>query len=259
MDGAMATETADFYDGLAPFYDRLYPDWEQACRDQGRVLHGLLSERLGPSPLRILDAAVGIGTQLLGLATHGHLLCGTDISRAATRRAHAECTVRHTDPHLAVADVRALPFPDGTFDAVVCADNALAHLLSAEAVTRALSELRRVTRRGGVVLVTTRDYERARLEHPPGTLPQVWAREGEVTVSFQVWDWRDDGERYDLQHFQLVGGEADWRVARRTASLWALTRDELRGFAEQVRLDDVTWLSPDESGFFQPILLSSVG
>lgn len=259
MDGATTTRTADFYDRLAAFYDRLYPDWEHACRDQGQALHALLSERLGPGPLRILDASVGIGTQLLGLSAHGHVVCGTDLSPVATQRARAECAARHTDPRLAVADMRALPFPDDTFDAVISADNAIAHLMSGDEATAALREMRRVTRPGGVLLVTIRDYEDARREHPPGTLPQVWSRAGETTVSFQVWDWHEDGERYDLQHFQVIGGDESWRVARRTASLWAVTRDELGDCARRAGLDAITWLLPEQSGFFQPVLVSSVG
>lgn len=249
---------ADFYDELAAAYHRLYPDWEAACRDQGRALHGLLSRHLGPGPHTVLDAAAGIGTQLLGLAAHGHRLCGTDISQQAVLRARAECAKHRLDAALGVADMRALPFADGSFDAALCADNAIAHLMSAAEVTRALGELRRVTRPGGLVLVTIRDYEQARLEHPSGTLPQVSTHGDDVTVFFQVWDWREDGERYDLQHFQLVGDGHAWRVARRRASYWAITRDELTGCAEQAGIAHTAWLLPAESGFFQPLLMGRV-
>ena len=53
--------------------------------------------------------------------------------------------------------------------------------------------MRRVTRPGGVLLVSTRDYDQARQLHPTGTPPQVWvAPGGPVSVAFQVWDWRGD-------------------------------------------------------------------
>lgn len=259
MDDSGSTGSAAFYDSLAHAYDRLYPDWDEAIAEQGRVLHSVLTDRIGPGPHRVLDAATGIGTQLLGLAALGHDVVGSDLSRVATHRAQAECARRHTESRLAVADLRSLPFADATFDTVLCVDNAVAHLLTREEVTRGLRELGRVTRPGGVVLVSTRDYERARVEHPPGTLPQVWRRADEETVSFQVWDWWDDGRHYDLQHFQLVGGSGAWVVARRHASLWAIRQAELQECAAHAGLTEVATLSPDQSGFFQPLLVATVG
>jgi ubiquinone/menaquinone biosynthesis C-methylase UbiE len=249
----------DFYDDLAAVYDRLYPDWEVACREQGDTLDELLCRHLGPGPHRILDAAVGIGTQVLGLAVHGHELYGTDVSPGAVRRARAECAQRRVDAAIGMADMRALPFAGGSFDAVVCVDNAIAHLMSADGVTAALRELRRVTRSHGLVVVTTRDYDQARQTHPPGTLPQVWSRpDGQTTVTFQVWAWRADGQRYDLQHFQLIGDGQEWRVAQRTACYWAVTREELLDCADRAGFATARWLLPAESGFFQPALIGQV-
>lgn len=248
-------DAAEFYDQLAATYDRLYPDWELACREQGQALHALLCRELGPGPHRVLDAAVGIGTQLLGLTGLGHRVYGTDISHGAVRRAAAESARRGADAALGVADMRALPFAEAGFDAVVCADNAVPHLMSRADVTRALGEMRRVTRPGGTVLLSIRDYDLARREHPTGTPPQVSGTGGEVTITFQVWRWREDGARYDLQHFQLVGEGRGWRVACRTASYWAITRAELGDCAERAGLSELEWLQPEDSGFFQPVLM----
>lgn len=55
--------------------------------------------------------------------------------------------------------MRALPFADGAFDVVVCADNSLPHLLTPQDVTRALGEMCRVARPRGLVVVSTRDYD----------------------------------------------------------------------------------------------------
>ena len=71
-------------------------------------------------------------------------------------------------------------------------------------------------------------------------------------------DLAADGKRYDLQHFHLVGGGDDWRVARRTTCCWAITRDELTDCAKQAGLADLAWLLPAESGFFQPLLMARV-
>ena len=58
---------ADFYDDLSTGYHHLYPDWQAAINEQGRALHDVLTRCQGPGPHRVLDAAAGIGTQLLGL------------------------------------------------------------------------------------------------------------------------------------------------------------------------------------------------
>ncbi|MFE5495078.1 class I SAM-dependent methyltransferase [Streptomyces virginiae] len=64
---------------------------------------------------------------------------------------------RHPVPGLSVAaaDMRALPFADASFDAVVCADDALPHLPTARDVRAALAETLRVLRAGGPLLLSS--------------------------------------------------------------------------------------------------------
>jgi glycine/sarcosine N-methyltransferase len=249
---------AGFYDDLAASYHRIYPDWEASSRRQGDALHAVIGGELGPGPRRILDCAVGIGTQLLGLAAHGHLLTGSDISAGAVRRARDECRQRGLRAGLTLADMRALPFADGTFEVVVCADNSLPHLLTAEDVVRALGEMRRVVSPGGLVLVTTREYDRLRAERPPATPLSLSRGSDGLTVTFQVWEWWPDGEHYDLRHFQVSGEDDRWRVAQRRTTYWALSTAQLSGFASEAGLSAPAWRLPDQTGFFQPLLLARV-
>jgi SAM-dependent methyltransferase len=51
-----------------------------------------------------------------------------------------------------VADAHALPFPDGAFDVILCSE-VLEHL---HTPAQALSEMRRVLKRGGTLILTTR-------------------------------------------------------------------------------------------------------
>jgi len=64
-------EVGNFYDALAPWYHLVYQDWEATIGRQGRALSSLLASEWGSPPHRVLDAAVGIGTQALGLAAQG--------------------------------------------------------------------------------------------------------------------------------------------------------------------------------------------
>lgn len=43
----------------------------------------------------------------------------------------------------------------------------------------------------------------------------------------------NDGEHYDLEHFQLVPAEGEWRVQVRWTTYWALGQDRLASLATE--------------------------
>lgn len=250
----MSTER--FYDGLAETYHALYPNWLGETRVQGESLHRLLA-RWYPGSLDIADVACGIGTQLIGLARLGHRLVGADISAGAVRRAARECDAAGVSASLTVADMRALPLDDGCVDAVVCADNALPHLLADDDALAALSEMRRVLRPDGTAIVTTRDYDHVLAGRPTSTPPQVFESDGERLISFQLWTWRPRTDIYDLEHFQVHERDGGGVTThRREASYRAYTRSSLTELATRAGLRDVTWHAPDETGFFQHVMVA---
>ncbi|MER7667238.1 class I SAM-dependent methyltransferase [Kitasatospora sp. NPDC096128] len=246
-----------FYDDFAEDYHLLYPDWDAALARQGAALDALIRDRLGAGPAEVLDCACGIGTQAIGLAALGHRVTGTDLSPVSAARAVAEAAARGLRLPTAAADMRELPFPDGRFDVVVCADNALPHLLMAEDVRAALGEMRRVLRPGGLMLLSTRPYDELRRDRPASTPPQTTESDGRRSVVFQLWQWHADGERYDLELFRLLpDATGQWQVAVRRSSYWALTRAELSAFAAEAGLTGADWVQPADTGFFQPVLIA---
>jgi SAM-dependent methyltransferase len=249
-----ARSVGDFYDRLAPDYHLIFPDWDASMARQAAVLDGLVRARLGAGPHRVLDCACGIGTQAIGLALTGHRVVGTDLSPVAVTRAAAEAAARSVALPAAAADMRALPFRSVVFDAVVCADNALPHLLTDADLETALRDMRRVLRDDGMLLVTVRDYDELRRDRPASTPPQVSGTgEGRV-VTFQLWHWHDDGERYDLEHFQLRPAGTGWEVHVRRTAYRALARGRLTDAATATGFTDVTWHESADSGFYQPLL-----
>ncbi|MEU6576854.1 class I SAM-dependent methyltransferase [Streptomyces sp. NPDC046805] len=249
----------DFYDELAPDYHRIFPDWDVSMARQAAMLDALVGRRLGAGPHRMLDCACGIGTQAIGLALAGHRVVGTDLSAVAVTRAAAEAAARGTVLPAAAADMRALPFRPAAFDVVLCVDNALAHLPTDEDLDAALRDMRRVLRDDGLLVVTVRDYDEARRTRPTATLPQVsdpGDGRGRV-ITFQLWHWRDDGEHYDLEHFQLVPDGTGWEVRVRRSPYRALTRARLTDAVSAAGFVDVTWHEPRSSGFYQPVLTAS--
>ncbi|MEV7186028.1 class I SAM-dependent methyltransferase [Kitasatospora sp. NPDC093102] len=246
-----------FYDDFADDYHLLYADWNASLARQGAALDSLIRAGLGDGPAEVLDCACGIGTQAIGLASLGHDVTGTDLSPVSAARATAEAAERGLRLPTAAADMRELPFPDGRFDVVVCADNALPHLLTASDVRAALGEMRRVLRPGGLLLITTRPYDELRRTRPGSTPPQTAEHGGRRSVLFQLWKWHDNGERYDLELFRLLPDDSgQWQVAVRRSTYWALTQDQLSDFATGASLTDIRWEQPADTGFFQPVLIA---
>ncbi|GAA3822383.1 hypothetical protein [Streptomyces chiangmaiensis] len=93
-----------------------------------------------------------------------------------------------------------------------------------------LAEMRRVLRPAGLLL-STRPYDDLLRNRPASTPPQVHrpADGGERTVTFQLWHRHEDGEHYDVEHFQLHPTGGEWRVKVRRTVYWALGRDRLAG------------------------------
>ncbi len=91
-------------------------------------------------------AAAGVYPEL---APRSRRVVGIDVSEAVA----AAAAQRHPSLEAAVADVRALPFGDGEFDAAVSIST-LDHFEGPDDVAAALRELCRVLRPGGPLLIT---------------------------------------------------------------------------------------------------------
>lgn len=250
----MSETVQRFYDSLADSYHQIFPDWDSTMKRQSQIFTNLIAARLGDGKQKVLDCACGIGTQSIGLAAAGHDVVASDISPMAARRAAHEAARRGVALSPVIADMRGLPFDTGRFDVVVCVDNALAHLLTDRDMSAAAAELRRVLRPGGLLVATIRDYRQARRTHPGAGSPQI---AGDA-ATFQLWDWHDDGARYDLRHFQVIStGIHDWRVRVRQATFWAVTPDEVAESLTGAGFTDIAWLEPTESDFYQPVVVAT--
>jgi ubiquinone/menaquinone biosynthesis C-methylase UbiE len=224
---------ARIYDWTPGYYDRIKAvTWK---RDGECIAEPMLARLAGVSNPLILDVGTGTGRfplAMLGQKRFEGRVWGVDLSIGMLRRAAerlkpygARCTLIWED-----ADV--LPFRDDTFDAVVCLET----LEFTPDPLHTLSELMRVLRPGGVLLLTNRigrarwfpgrtwdeetlidvlcDYPLSKLEiHSWNTFyDQVWLRKhgetaregrGEVVLS----DWLSvGGELVELSEHSVPTG-----------------------------------------------------
>ncbi|HEX9467483.1 MAG TPA: class I SAM-dependent methyltransferase [Acidimicrobiia bacterium] len=124
-------------------------------RNARALLAELLQPWLAPD-LRILDAGCGPGGNGAWLAEHGTVV-GVDISPEAL----GFVRTRHTEVLPARATLEALPFPEQSFDVAI----GVTVLYTVEDDARAVTELARVLRRGGVAALLEPAFDWARREH----------------------------------------------------------------------------------------------
>lgn len=98
------------YDGFADWYDANIGPFADAA---GRELLDLL----GAGPGRCLDLACGTGINLRRLVDASWTVTGVDLSADQLRLARQRAP---SAAELVQADVTALPFEEGSFDAVAC-------------------------------------------------------------------------------------------------------------------------------------------
>jgi ubiquinone/menaquinone biosynthesis C-methylase UbiE len=139
--------------------DRLFDEWPEAYdrwfetpigalvkKYENELLIDLLQPRPGEM---ILDVGCGTGVFTLNILDCGPRMIGLDISQPMLRRAQQKAKGY---PFQSVAgDMQALPFGDGCFDKVV----SMTTLEFIAEGIEAVDDLFRVTKKGGVVVVTT--------------------------------------------------------------------------------------------------------
>jgi SAM-dependent methyltransferase len=243
-----------FYDALAPWYHLVYQDWEASIARQGQALAVLLASEWGAACHDVLDAAVGIGTQALGLATRGFQVTGSDISPVAVHRAVDEAGRRGIRLLCVIADVRALPVRSAKFDAVIACDNALPHLLSEDEIHQALRECVRCLRPAGGCVISMRDYE---VPASSGTVEtrdygdRIWA--GRACRLSQTWRWH--GDFYDVA-FELVAKDGAKEVVARTppTTYFAIRTERVAMLMERAGFTRVRRI---DGCLFQPVLVGT--
>jgi glycine/sarcosine N-methyltransferase len=253
-----ADPISGFYDEFAPHYHLMFEDWEASMTRQAAAISAILeAENAGRCRLRLLDCACGIGTQALGLAKLGYRVTGSDLSVGAIRRARREASLRNLTARFHVADMRQLDrLATGGFEAVICMDNALPHLLSDTDITEAVQQIRARLRPKGTLLASIRDYDQLVRDRPAVQGPAFYSHAGQRRVVSQLWDWSDD-RRYTLHLYITEQTPSGWTTVHSATMYRAILREEITAILQSSGFGNVRWLLPIESGFYQPVIVAT--
>lgn len=134
------------WDDYAPFYD-----WENA-QTLGRRDLSFWHRMTGAVDGQVLELGCGTGRVTMPLAHEGVHVVGVDRSAEMLARARRRVTRqrRGVRPGLVRADIRALPFPAGTFPMVMAPYGILQSLLSERDLKATLKDVGRVVRHDGI-------------------------------------------------------------------------------------------------------------
>ena len=153
-------DVAAMFDGVAKRYDLF-----NTVLSLGQVYRWRRAAVAAVAPRpgqRILDLAAGTGTSSAALAEHGAFVVASDISLGMLQQGR----LQQPDLDFVAGDALSLPFPDDTFDAVTISYG----LRNVEDTRAALTEMLRVTRPGGRVVIADESTARCGFGHDVAAL-----------------------------------------------------------------------------------------
>ncbi len=243
-----------FYDNLATRYDKLFLDWQATTREQAELLHKIFENNGFDYTAKVLDCACGIGTQAIGLAKSGYHVTASDISEGELAEAEKRASENKVNICFHQADFRALSdtFTE-KYDIIIAMDNALPHMLTSSELEEAIKSIVNQIESNGIFVASIRDYDSLLSEKPPYSPPYIHKTEKGQRVSFQTWVWKD--ENYRLTQY-IIEDEETLQVSKFECEYRATRREEMTKLLIAHGCDKVEWKFPEETGFYQPIVVA---
>lgn len=246
--------TQTFYNNLATQYDKLFLDWQATTREQAEILDRIFKCNGFDHTAKILDCACGIGTQSIGIAALGYNVTASDISDGELVEAEKRAKESSVKISFKKADFRALSdvFAE-KFDIIIAMDNALPHMLSGLDLEAAIKSIVNQIEGNGIFVASIRDYDSLLTEKPPYSPPYIHKTDKGQRVSFQTWVWH--GENYKLTQY-ILDDEESLQVSKFECEYRATRREEMTKLLLAHGCNKVEWKFPDETGFYQPIVVA---
>jgi ubiquinone/menaquinone biosynthesis C-methylase UbiE len=223
-----STSPSETWDSVfSDFYLRAFASDERDAEAEAQALAAVRLAGCEPGA-GVLDVPCGFGRHTIPLARAGFAVVGAD--RSHVLLAEARRRAGDDGPELVQADYRELPFPDARFDAALNLFSSLGYL-GDEGDTRALTEIGRVLRPGGRLVIETmhRDLLVSRWSEQDWRL----AGEGRLVLDQRTFD-QAAGIVQSTQTVILTDGRRDsrtWSIRVYTATELLAMLDRA-GFAE---------------------------
>jgi len=170
---------AYFNQNQSKCFDPVFVQW------QNEALTGILR------PVRksaILDVGCGLGQVSAEFARRGHNMTGFDLNGPFLIRAKKDAERERLSIRFVKGDMRTLPFPDESFDHVLCVGPAFGIFPSLEDDRKTLQEMARVVRPGGRVLIEQWAKERSDDRNAP--LEWTEPNQDGTKIAFRAWGKR---------------------------------------------------------------------
>jgi SAM-dependent methyltransferase len=200
------------YASLAEVYEFLVPEPLLSPEGSAAAFEAVLAEL--PAGARVLDCACGTGTLAVGLALRGYEVDASDASPEMIVRTRVLAHARGARVRAEAArwDVLA----GGPYEAVFCVGNSLTHAAGREGRRAALGGMRGVLRDGGLLALTSRNWER------PQAAGEEWVeRDGRRA---RVWrEWRPGDPSILAIEIAVDGGG----TYAEELEYWPFTHDDL--------------------------------
>ena len=246
--------TQSFYDDMASQYEKLFLDWQSTTHEQAAILDRIFKDNGLDINAHVLDCACGIGTQSVGLAALGYHVSASDISDGELAEAMVKAKDNAVQINFKHADFRNLSevFPE-PFDIVIAMDNALPHMLTGTDLESAIKSIVGQTKDGGIFVASIRDYDSLLEKKPSYSPPYIHKTDKGQRVSFQTWVW--DDESYHLIQY-IIDDEESLQISKFECDYRAIRQGELTQLLLANGCSKVTWIPPEDSGFYQPIVIA---
>jgi SAM-dependent methyltransferase len=186
----------------------------------------------------------------------GYDVTASDLSPGAVRRLRDEAARRGLAIDARPADMRAAWDAHGrTFHVVLCADNALPHLLTDDDILQALRQLWRCTAPDGICLVSVRDYESIDLHAQRLNPHGLREADGARWILFQLWD--PHPPLYDTTMYIVEDRAGETRTHTMRSTYYALPLPRRLEVMREAGFDDVRRL--EDGAFYQALVMGRRG
>ncbi len=210
----MTNHTAKkFYNNIAEKYHWFFSSWDDVMQRQMQELTPLLQKHKVKT---VLDCACGTGLQAIGLANAGFEVIGSDLSKGMLEAAEKNAGKAGISIKLIQADFKELRNRvEGEFDAVICMGNSIPHLMNKEDIAKALANIYKCVKPGGLAVFDTRNYDKMLLEKQRFLPMRINAeKDGNIVSVLYVFDYLDNIIRFNIVYLiedKKTGGKK-WKL-----------------------------------------------